>query len=100
MKIRIPSGDAFLDVSRIVRHRIDTDVLQDDRRTASLDDAEENIVGLGPLEGDVETKTVAIKRQRGGDVFDDEEGGNAGDFCLCHEPLTFDQRLLTFATVD
>ena len=36
----------------------------------------------GPLKRDVEPETVAIKRQRGGDILDDEERRDAGNVWL------------------
>ena len=54
-------------------------VLEHDHRSAALDDAEENVVRLGPLKRDVEPKAVAIERQRRGDILDDEEGRDAGN---------------------
>ena len=77
MKISVPAGNAFFDISCVVRHRIDTNGLQDDRRPTPLDNAEEDVVRFGPLKRDVEPETVAIKRQRGGDILDDEERRDA-----------------------
>jgi len=45
---------------------------------------EEDVVVTGPLKRDIESETVAIKRQRGGDVPDDEERRDAGDFGFTH----------------
>src|SRR6185295_2368518 len=61
-----------------VRQRIDTDVLEHDHRGVPLDNAEEDVV-IGPLKRDVEPEPVAIERQRGGDIFDDEERRNGGN---------------------
>ena len=48
MKISVPAGNALFDISRVVRHGIDTDVLQHDHRRTPLDNAEEDVVGSGP----------------------------------------------------
>ena len=50
MKVCVPAGDAFFDVSRVVRHWIDTDVLEHDHRRAALDNAEEDVVRSRALE--------------------------------------------------
>src|SRR5580700_8793323 len=84
MKISVPAGNAFFDISCVVGHWIDTDVLEHDHRRTPLDYAEENVVVTGPLKRDVEPETVAIKRQRGGDILDDEERRNAGNFGFSH----------------
>src|SRR5262245_10256618 len=84
MEVGVPAGDAFFDVSRVVRHWIDADVLEHDHRSAALDNAEEDVVRFGSLKGDLEPETVAIKRQRGGDILDDEERRNAGDLWFGH----------------
>src|SRR5262245_52101798 len=84
IEVGVPAGDAFLDVSSVIWHRIDADVLEHDHRRAASDNAEENVVRCGTLKGDVEPETVAIKRQRGWDTLDDEEWRNAGDFGLGH----------------
>jgi len=76
MEIRVPASDALLDVARVVRHRIDAHVLEHDHRRAALDDAEEDVVRLRPLERDLEPEAVAIERQRGRHVLDDEERRN------------------------
>ena len=79
MKVSVPAGNAFFDIARVVRHWIDTDVLQHDHRRTPPDNAEEDVVVTGPLKRDVEPETVAIKRQRGGDILYDEEWRNAGN---------------------
>ena len=84
VEVRVPAGPAFLDVSLVVRQWIDANVLEHDHRGTPLDDAEEDVVRVGPLKRDVEPETVAIKRQRGGDVLDDEERRDAGDVWLGH----------------
>src|SRR5262245_24299820 len=84
MEVGVPAGYAFFDVSRVVRHWIDADVFEHDHRSAALDDAEEDVVRLGPLKRDVEPETVAIKRQRGRDILHDEEGRNPGNFWFGH----------------
>ena len=84
MKVGVPAGNTFFDISRVIRHWIDTDVLQDDRRATPPDNAEEDVVVTGPLKRDVEPETVAIKSQRGGDILNDEEWRNAGNFWFSH----------------
>src|SRR5205814_5685012 len=84
MKEGIPASNTLLDISRVVRYGLDTDVLQNDRRPTPLDNPEENVVFTGPLKRDVEPETVAIKRQRGGNIPYDEERRDAGNFCFSH----------------
>src|SRR5215831_14779316 len=84
MKEGVPAGNTFLDISRVVRHRLDTNVLQDDRRRPPLDNAEEDVVLSGPLKRDVEPETVTIKRQRSGNILHDEERCNPRDCRLSH----------------
>ncbi len=84
MKISVPAGNALFDISRVVRHWIDTDVLEHDRRRTPLDNAEKDVVRVGPLKRDVEPETIAIERQRGGDIPDDEERRDAGNVWLGH----------------
>src|SRR5580765_2902385 len=84
IKVGVPAGNALFDISRVVRHWIDTDVLQHDHRRTPPDNAKEDVVVTGPLKHDVEPETVAIKRQRGGDILNDEEWRNAGNFWLSH----------------
>jgi hypothetical protein len=62
---------------------------------APLDNAEEDVVS-GPLKRDVEPETVAIKRQRGGNIPDDEEWRNAGNFWFSH--VSFRRLSRTFTT--
>jgi len=83
IEVRVPARPGF---SFGVRKRIDTDVLEHDHRGAPLDNAEEDVV-RGPLKRYVEPETVAIKRQRGGDILDDEEWRNAGNFWFGHVSL-------------
>src|SRR5262249_15727462 len=75
---------AFLDVSRVVRHWIDTDVLDHDHRCAALDNTEEDVVRVGPLIRDVEPETVAIEPQCCGNILHDEERRDAGDGGFSH----------------
>src|SRR5258708_4572496 len=84
MDVSVPAGPAFLDVSLVVRQWFYTNVLEHDHRGTPLDNAEEDVVRFGPLKRDVEPETVAIKRQRGGDILDDEEWRNAGNFRFSH----------------
>jgi hypothetical protein len=44
---------------------------------------------LGPWKYDIEAETVAIKRQRYGDILYDEEWCNAGDFWFSHVNFPF-----------
>jgi len=60
----VPAGDTFLDVSRVVRHWSYANVFHQDLRTAPANDAEEDVVRLRPLEGDLESKAVSVKRKR------------------------------------
>src|SRR6266849_8536426 len=84
VKVSVPAGPAFFDVSLVVRQWIYTNVLEHDHRGTPLDNAEEDVVRVGPLKRDFEPETVAIKRQRGGDILDDEERRHAGNFWSCH----------------
>ena len=68
MKEGVPAGNTLLDISRVVRYGLDTNVLQNDRCPIPLDNTEEDIVITGPFKSDVEPETVAIKRQRCGDM--------------------------------
>src|SRR5688572_31395386 len=60
----VPAGDTFLDVSRVIRHRGYADVFHQDLRPAPAHDAEEDVVRLRPLEGDLKPKLVPVKRER------------------------------------
>ena len=82
MKIGVPAGNALFDISCVVRHGIHTNGLQNDHRRTSLDNAEEDVVVTGSLKRDVEPETVAIKRQRYGNILYNEEWRNAGNFCF------------------
>ena len=84
VNISVPAGNALFDISRVVRHWIDADVLEHDHRRTTLDNAEEDVVRFGPLKRDVEPEQVAIKRQRGGDTPNDEERRNAGNVWFSH----------------
>src|SRR5215217_5497109 len=57
MEVRVPAGDAFIDVSCVVRHWINTDVLEHDHRGAALDNAKEDVVRFGSLKCDIEPET-------------------------------------------
>src|SRR5580765_6797129 len=89
IKVGIPAGNAFFDISRVVRHWIDTDVLQHDHRRTPPDNAEGDVVVTGPLKRDVEPETVAIKRQRRRDILNDEEWLNAGNSWFRHVTFPF-----------
>src|ERR1041385_2314087 len=84
MHVRIPASDTLLDVARIVRYWLDPDLLEHDHRTAALHNTKEDIVRFGSFKLDVEPKSVAIKRQRSGDIFDYEQRRYSGDFWLRH----------------
>jgi hypothetical protein len=84
MDVGVPAGDALFDVSRVVRHWIDADILKHDHCTATPDNAEKDVVRFGSLERDVKPETVAVKRQRGGDIIHDEERRNTGDSWFSH----------------
>ena len=66
-----------------IRKRIHADILEHDHRGAPLDNAEEDVV-RGPLKGNVKSAPVAIKRQCGGNIPDNEEWRNARDSCFRH----------------
>jgi nucleoid DNA-binding protein len=80
IEVRVPSRPG---VSFRVRKRSDTDILEHDHRGTPLDNAKEDVAG-GPLKRNLEPETIAIERQRGGDIPDDEERRNAGDSCCSH----------------
>src|SRR6187455_2840867 len=61
----VPAGDTLSDVSGVVRHRSHTDFFEQDLRTAPADDAEEDVVRIRPLEGDLKSQLVSVKRKRG-----------------------------------
>src|SRR3954452_15488654 len=42
IQVGVPAGDALFDVSCVVRHWIDADGLEQDHRTAALDNAKED----------------------------------------------------------
>ena len=84
MKISVPAGNAFFDISCVIRHWFDTNGLQDYHRGTPSDNAEEDVVVSGPLKRDVEPETIAIKRHRGGDILDDEERRDAGNVWFGH----------------
>src|SRR6185503_11532540 len=90
VEVRVPAGDALLDVSSAVRHCPGTDVLEHQHRGPPLDNAEEDVVRFGPLKRYVEPETIAIERQRRGDTVDDEERRDAGNVWLGQcEPTVF-----------
>jgi len=68
----------------VVRQRIHANVLEHDHCGTTLNDAEEDVVRFWFLKGDREPEPVAIKRQRGGSVPDDEERRDARDLCCSH----------------
>src|SRR5678816_494643 len=70
----VPAGDTFLDVSRVVRHGRDANGFHQDLRTAPANDAEEDVVKLRPLEGDLKSKLVSVKRKRCRYVAHDKKG--------------------------
>src|SRR5579862_625363 len=87
-EVRVPTRPAFFDVSLVVRKWFYTHVLEHDHRGAALDNAKEDVIRFGPQKRDLEPETVAIKRQRGRDIPDDEEWRNAGNFWFRHVALT------------
>ena len=89
MEVSVPAGNALFDIPCVVRHGINTNVLQHDHRRTPFDNAEEDVVVTGSLKRDVEPETVAIKRQRYGDIPYDEEWRNAGNFCFSHVSFPF-----------
>src|SRR5262245_59011016 len=84
MNVRVPASDALLDVSRAVRHRSRADLPEEDLRAGPADDAEEDVLGDRPLEGDLESKPVPVERKRRGHVAHDEEWRDAGNRRSCH----------------
>jgi len=58
------SGRYFFYVSLVVRQWSYANVFEQDLRTASADDAEKDVVSSGPLEGDLKSKPVSVKRKR------------------------------------
>ena len=82
--VGVPSRPAFPDVARVVGRGIHSNVLEHDHRGAALDDAEEEIVRLGPLKGDLEAEPVAIERERLRDAPDDEEGRDGRNGGVAH----------------
>src|SRR5919108_2985049 len=67
--VSVPARPAFFDVSLVVWQRVNTNVLEHDHGGTPLDNAEEDVVRLGPLKRDVEPKPVAIKRHRSRDIL-------------------------------
>ncbi len=61
IKVSVPAGSRL---SLVVRQWIDANVLKHDHRTASAYDAEEEVVVTRPLEGDLKSKPVSVKRKR------------------------------------
>ena len=60
---RVPASDTLFDVSRVVWHWSYANVFEQDLRSASANDAEEDVVRLRPLEGDLKSKPVSVKRK-------------------------------------
>jgi hypothetical protein len=60
----VPAGDTFFDVSLVVRQWSYANVFEQDLRTAPANDAEEDVVRSRPLEGDLKSKPVSVKRKR------------------------------------
>jgi len=54
VEVSVPAGPAFLDVSLGVRQWIYANVLEHDHRGTPLDNAEEDVVRVGPLKRDFE----------------------------------------------
>src|SRR5262249_40779415 len=57
--VGIPPRDSVPDVARVVGYRRDVDSLEHEHRPAALDDAEEDVGGLRPLERDLEAQAIA-----------------------------------------
>src|SRR5687768_15418472 len=84
VEVGVPAGAAFFAISLVVRQWVYTDVLEHDHRGPPLDNAKKDVVRVGPMKRDVEPETVAIERQRGGDIPDDEEWRDAGNVWFGH----------------
>src|SRR6185369_16363838 len=80
----VPAGDSFFDVSRVVRHWSHANGFHQDLRTAPANDAEEDVVRSRPLEGDLKSQPVSVKRKRGRHVTHDKKRRDAGNLYLCH----------------
>ena len=59
----VPASDTLFDISRVVGLWSDANRFEQDLRAASANDAEEDVVRRRPLEGDLKSKPVAIKRK-------------------------------------
>src|SRR5262249_22659101 len=73
IEVGVPTSDTLLNVSRVVRHRVDADGLEHDHRGAAADDAGEDAARFRPLKHDVEPEPIAVERKCGGDILHDEE---------------------------
>src|SRR5215470_9699145 len=60
----VPAGDTCFDVSLVVRQWSHANVFEQDLRTAPANDAEEDVVRSRPLEGDLKSEPVSVKRKR------------------------------------
>jgi hypothetical protein len=74
----------LFDIARVVRYRSNADFFENDHRAATPDNTEEDIIRFRSLKCDLEAETVAIKRERGGNIFHDEERRNPRDFRFSH----------------
>ena len=63
VEIRVPPGDALLDVARVVRYRLYTYFLQNNHCAASLNNPEVDIIISGALEGNFKSQGIAIECQ-------------------------------------
>src|SRR5262249_44174939 len=80
VEVRVPASTRL---ALAVRQRSHADVLEQDHRAASANDAEERIVGRS-LEHDLEPEPVAVERERRPQRAHDEERRDAGDLGSVH----------------
>src|SRR6185295_11966817 len=64
VNVGIPARDTLLHVSRVIRSWRHADRLQQDLSTALANDPEKDVVRRRPLERDLESKPVPVKRKR------------------------------------
>src|SRR6185503_10258337 len=60
---RIPPCNALLDVAGVVGHRRHAHGLEQNLRTASANNAKEDVTGLRHLERDLKAEPIAVERQ-------------------------------------
>jgi hypothetical protein len=61
----VPREMPFFDVAGVVGDGFDADGFEHDHGGAALNDAEEDVVGVGTLEGDLEAELITIEGERG-----------------------------------